>query len=220
MGDVALFIDRRDAGLQLGERLLDQGRRDLVVLGLPRGGLLVAEQVSAVLRAPLDVIVVRKLGVPYQPEVAVGAVAEGNLVVLDEATMRRAGVSESEMSLVRGHEDRELELRVALYRRGRTAIDLQSRAVVVVDDGIATGSTVRVACVAARSRGATHITVAVPVAPPEVVKQLDEADEIVCLFAPTGFRAVGLHYDVFAPTTDQEVLAALDRSDERQRTRE
>lgn len=212
---LAHFVDRRDAGLQLGERLLNQGRHDVVVLGLPRGGVIVAEQVAVVLGVRLDVIVVRKLGVPYQSEIAMGAVAEGNLAVLDDATLRRASVSAGDVKLVRDREEVELDIRIALYRRGRTRVDLHERSVVVVDDGVATGSTARVACVAARSLGATSIMVAVPVAPPGVFSLLDEADEVLSLITPTRFRAVSLYYDSFAPTTDQEVLAALDRADER-----
>ncbi|MEQ6901870.1 phosphoribosyltransferase family protein [Nocardioides sp. YIM 152588] len=208
----ARFADRTDAGRRLGLRLEHLRGEDVVVLGLPRGGVPVAFEVADELGAPLDVIVVRKLGLPFQPEVAMGAIGEGGYEVLDRALMARAGVSERELGRVEARERAELEARVRRLRRGREPLDLTGRVAVVVDDGIATGSTARVACEVARHLGARRVVLAVPVGPPEAARGVAGADEVVLLRTPTPFLAVGHHYRDFSPTSDEEVVALLARA--------
>lgn len=204
------FADRADAGRQLARRLEHLRGEDVVVLGLPRGGVPVAFEVASALDAPLDVIVVRKLGIPAQPEVAMGAIGEGGVSLHDAATIARAGVSDAEVVAIEARERAALDARVARLRRGRAPIDLAGRIAVVVDDGIATGSTAQVACVVARRLGAEQVVVAVPVAPTEHARSLPGADAVVCIAAPSPFRAVSSHYRDFTPTSDDEVAMLLD----------
>jgi putative phosphoribosyl transferase len=207
------FADRVDAGRRLARRLEALRGEDVVVLGLPRGGVPVAFEVAQALEAPLDVIVVRKLGVPFQPELAMGAVGEDGVEVLDRSIVDRAGVGDDE---VRAVEDREREVvqeRSRRLRRGRPRVDLRGRVAVVVDDGIATGATARAACEVARRHGAARVVLAVPVAPRDVAERPERvtgADEVLCVATPRPFLAVGHHYRDFAPTTDDEVVALLD----------
>lgn len=212
---MVVFEDRHDAGSQLVTKLDFLRGQDVVVLGLPRGGVPVAAVVARALDAPLDVIVVRKLGVPFQPELAMGAIGEGGVKVVDRHTVRRARVAEDELEAVERHERAVLDARVDRLRRGRPRVDLRGRVAVVVDDGIATGSTARVACLVARQLGAERVVLAVPVAPADTLTHLREADEVVCVSAPAHFRAVGAHYDDFSPTTDDEVVALLEQADRR-----
>ena len=207
---MSIFEDRVDAGRQLGRRLAELRGQDIVVLGLPRGGVPVAFEVAAALDAPLDVIVVRKLGLPYQPELAMGAIGEGGAKVLDEEVLAHARVSGEELQAVEERERGVLENRVVLFRKGRTRHDLTGRIAVIVDDGIATGSTARAACRVARKQGAARVILAVPVAPAETLADLTEPDEVVCLATPRQFTAVGYHYRDFSPTDDDEVLRLLD----------
>lgn len=207
---MSIFEDRVDAGRQLGRRLAELRGQDIVVLGLPRGGVPVAFEVAAALDAPLDVIVVRKLGLPYQPELAMGAIGEGGAKVLDEEVLAHARVSGEELQAVEERERGVLENRVVLFRKGRTRHDLTGRIAVIVDDGIATGSTARVACRVVRKQGAARVILAVPVAPAETLADLTEPDEVVCLATPRQFTAVGYHYRDFSPTDDDEVLRLLD----------
>ncbi len=180
------------------------------MLGLPRGGVPVAFAVAAALNAPLDVIVVRKLGVPFQPELAMGAIGEGGARVLDADVCRRARISEDAVRGVELREREELDARVARYRRGRRRVDLSGRVAVVVDDGIATGSTARVACGVARRLGAAGVLLAVPVAPTRTLRDFRAADGVVCVAPVKRFLAVGYHYLDFAPTTDEEVIVLVD----------
>lgn len=208
-----MFHDRADAGRRLAERLRPLRGRPVVVLALPRGGVPVAAEVAEVLGAPLDVIVVRKLGVPYEPELGMGAIGEDGVRVVDETTVRMAGVGEAQLAEVERRERAELDRRAGLFRSGRARVDLTGRTAVVVDDGIATGSTVRAACRVARSRGAARIVLAVPVAPAGWQAELgDTADEYVALTTPADLRAIGQFYADFTQTTDAEVLACLDRA--------
>ena len=207
---MSIFEDRVDAGRQLGRRLAELRGQDIVVLGLPRGGVPVAFEVAAALDAPLDVIVVRKLGLPYQPELAMGAIGEGGAKVLDEQVLAHSRVGGDELQAVEEHERAALENRLVLFRKGRTRPDLTGRIAVIVDDGIATGSTARVACRVARKQGAARVILAVPVAPAETLANLTEPDEVVCLATPRQFTAVGYHYRDFSPTDDDEVLRLLD----------
>ncbi len=204
------FLDRTDAGRRLGQRLAGLRGQDVVVLGLPRGGVPVAVEVAKALDAPLDVIVVRKLGVPFQPEVAMGAIGEGGARVLDARVLSLTHVTEEDLGTVERKERRLLERRLTRYRQGRNREDVHGRTVVVVDDGIATGSTARVACQVARQLGAARVILAVPVAPARTVASSTEADELVCLVSPQDFQAVGYYYHDFSPTEDDDVVRLLD----------
>lgn len=211
------FRDRADAGRRLGAALVRRGEggvgapgHGVVVLGLPRGGVPVAAEVARVLDAPLDVVVVRKLGVPWQPELAMGAIGEGGTRVLDDEIRRAADVGADDLAAVEAAERAQLDQRVERLRGVRPRIDLAGRVVVVVDDGIATGATARVACGSARARGARRVVLAVPVAPPSAVSQLaPAADEVLCLATPRDFVAVGRHYLDFSATSDDEVIELL-----------
>lgn len=206
-----VFRDREDAGHQLATRLAGLAGSHPVVLGLPRGGVPVAAQVALALRAPLDVILVRKLGVPYQPELAVGAIGEGGVRVVNEEVRRAAQVGEHELAVVEARERDALVHMARVFRRGRPAIPLRGRTVVVVDDGIATGSTARAACQVARVHGAWRVVLAAPVIPlPTHASLRDVADEIVCVESPEPFFAIGQWYDDFTQTTDDEVVNLLD----------
>ena len=204
-----VFHDRAEAGRLLGRRLKHLRGEDLVVLGLPRGGVPVAFEVARELGAPLDVIVVRKLGVPWHPELAMGAVGEGGALVLNRSLVERLGVSDREVLLAESRARAELEERVRRLRQGRDPLDLEGRTAVVVDDGIATGATAQVACEVARHLGARRVVMAAPVGPPDVLPEVGGADEVVLLETPEPFVAVGRHYRDFAPTTDEEVAALL-----------
>ncbi|OUM41282.1 phosphoribosyltransferase [Arthrobacter sedimenti] len=204
------FLDRTDAGRLLGQRLAGLRGQDVVVLGLPRGGVPVAFEVAKALHAPLDVIVVRKLGVPFQPELAMGAIGEGGARVLDAHILSLAQVTEEDLQTVERQERQLLEGRLTRYRQGRTRADLHGHTAVVVDDGIATGSTARAACQVARQLGAARVILAVPVAPARTVASFTDADEIVCLVSPRHFHAVGHYYHDFSTTEDDDVVRLLD----------
>ncbi|MEU1878675.1 phosphoribosyltransferase [Streptosporangium sp. NPDC020072] len=206
-----VFEDRRDAGRVLA-RLLEnyRGRPDVVVLGLPRGGVPVAYEIAVALGAPLDVFVVRKLGLPGHEELAMGAIAGGGVVVLNEDVVRRAGVSPETLREVAAGERRELVRRERAYREGGAPLDLMGRTVVVVDDGLATGATMRAAVAALRRHEPAGIVVAVPTAPEPAVGELREsADQVVCASTPPLFSAVGFSYRDFEQTTDEEVRDLL-----------
>ncbi|WP_182907266.1 MULTISPECIES: phosphoribosyltransferase [unclassified Microbispora] len=206
-----MFVDRRDAGLRLGERLRGlPGAEDAVVVGLPRGGVPVAFEVARALGAPLDVIVVRKLGVPYQPELGFGAIGEGGVRVLNPDVLRLANITRDEIAGVERRERAELERRARRFRGDRTPVDLAGRTVIVVDDGIATGGTARAACQVARAHGASRVVLAVPVGAPETIASLrGDADEVVCLDTPDHFYAIGAWYDDFTQTRDEDVIECL-----------
>ena len=211
------FQNRAEAGRLLAERLEHLRGQDVVVLGLPRGGVPVAREVAEALDAPLDVIVVRKLGVPFQPELAMGAIGEGGFRVVDRSVVTHTRISPEEWRAVESREREELDRRIARFRRGRERLDLHGRVAVVVDDGIATGSTAQVACEIARHLGAARVVLAVPVAPIQRVGSLPGADEVVCLLTPEGFGAVGQYYLDFSETTDEEVIVLLDAAGHRVR---
>jgi len=204
------FSDRHEAGRRLAERLLPLVDERPLVLGLPRGGVPVAAEVAERLDAPLDVLVVRKLGCPWQPELALGALAEGGTRLVDADLVRRTGVSEADLATVIQREQRELDQRLQRYRSGRPPRSVEGRTVVVVDDGLATGSTARAALQTLRHRGAGRLVLAVPVAPRDTLAAMRGlVDEVVCLHAPEDFRAVGAHYEDFSPTSESEVTSLL-----------
>ena len=205
------FADRHDAGRRLAERLRALATDEPVVLGLPRGGVPVAVEVARALAAPLDVILVRKLGVPSRPELAMGAIGEDGVRVVDATLVERLGISERALARVEARERTELERRARRYRGERTPIPITGRDVVIVDDGLATGATARAAILVARARAARRVVVAVPVAPPETVVALgDQADEVISLETPSTMVAVGAAYVDFSPTSDEEVVALLE----------
>jgi putative phosphoribosyl transferase len=209
---VMLFKDRLDAGRCLAERLrgLPLKSEDLVVLGLPRGGVPLAFEAARALGAPLDVIVVRKVGVPFQPELAMGAIGEGGVRIVNEEVVRMIGVSAAEFDAAEAREREELDRRAARFRGARERVLLTGRTALIVDDGIATGSTVRAACKVARAQGAARIVVATPVAAPHTVADLsDDADEVIALYTPEQFFAIGQFYEDFAQTSDDEVVRLL-----------
>ena len=203
------FRDRREAGRMLAARLRETPPPNAVVLGLPRGGVPVAAEVARALDAPLDVLVVRKLGVPWHPEVAMGAVGEGGATVLNTEVTAAARVGIGDLEKVEARERREVEMRVQRFRPGHGPVSLRGRTAVIVDDGIATGATARAACAIARARGAASVVVAVPVAAPDALRALTEADRLVCLSAPEDFMAVGMHYVDFRQVEDGEVVDLL-----------
>lgn len=208
-----LFSDRADAGRQLAARLAHLQLNAPVVLGLPRGGVPVAFEVARRLHAPLDVVVVRKLGTPYQRELAMGALGEGGVVVVNDGVVRRAGVSDAQFAAVKDEEQAELDRRVHRLRGGRARLPLAGRTAILVDDGIATGATARAACQAVRAAGAARVILAVPVGAADTMAALRTvADEIVCLQMPRDFFAVGQWYADFTPVGDDDVVQVLARA--------
>ncbi len=210
------FKDRREAGLALANRIELRGLDNPVVLALPRGGLPVGAEVARALGAPLDVLVVRKLGFPVQPELAMGAVASGGILVMNPEVMESAGLSEEAIRPVLEEEPRELARRERVYRGSRAPVDVGGRIAIVVDDGVATGSSMLAAIRSLRPRGAARIIAAVPVAPAETIERLEaEADAVVCLAAPEPFYAISVWYESFPQLTDDEVRTILDAEDTR-----
>ncbi len=211
-----VFADRRHAGRELAAALGSRpgfNRRDAVVLALPRGGVPVAFEVAMALDATLAVFVVRKLGVPGHRELAMGAIASGGVRTLNHELIRQLGIPESDITQIVGEETHELQRRERLYNGAHPLPPLAGQSVVLVDDGLATGATMRAAVQAVRQQRPARVTVAVPVAAPDACLQLqDEADDVVCLSTPEPFRAVGLWYRVFDQTTDAEVQLLLDEA--------
>ncbi|MFF3325966.1 phosphoribosyltransferase family protein [Streptomyces sp. NPDC002889] len=205
-----LFVDRAAAGDRLADEVRRLELRDPVVLGLPRGGVPVAARVARALGAPLDVIVVRKLGVPVHPELGFGAIGEGGVRILNDGVVRMARLGRAQQASVEEAERSVLERRLRQYRGHRERVPVEGRTVVVVDDGVATGSTAAAACRVARAQGAARVVLAVPLAPAETLAWLrQEADEVVCLSCPDDFGAVGRWYQDFSQTSDEEVGALL-----------
>lgn len=205
-----IFSDRVEAGRELAARLNYLHGQDIVVLGLPRGGVPVAFEVAKKLNAPLDVIVVRKLGVPFQPELAMGAVGEDGVLVTNDEVVRMANISHDEFALVEARERVEVERRAKRFRGDQPALSLSGRIAILVDDGIATGSTAQAACKVARAHGAMKVLLAVPVGPADTIELLKkDADEVICLQIPQTFFAVGEWYQNFSATSDEEVIDIL-----------
>lgn len=200
----------------LARSLLGLGLHRPIVVALPRGGVPVAFEVAESLKAPLDVLLVRKLGVPSQPEFAFGAIGEDGVRKVNADVVRRLGLSPAQVEAVESKENLELSRRARLYRGDRRSIEMKDRDVVIVDDGVATGSTMHVAIEVARRSGAHRVVVAVPVAPDDVVDALARlADQVVCVLAPQRFQAVGEWYDDFDQTSDEEVASLLERASSR-----
>jgi putative phosphoribosyl transferase len=207
------FKDRSDAGKQLASRMNFLRGQGVVVLGLPRGGVPVAFEVAKALGAPLDVLLVRKLGVPFQPELAFGAIGDRGVRVISDAVVREARLTDKEMAAVESKERAELQRRSERFRGDHQPISLKGRIAVIVDDGIATGATARAACQVARSEGASRVVLAVPIGAGDTAEEFaDYADEVVCLETPVPYFAVGQGYHNFAQTSDDEVIVLLNRA--------
>lgn len=208
---MALYRDRAHAGRVTASKLVRYaGKDDVVVLALPRGGVPVAYEIARALKAPLDVYVIRKLGVPGHEELAMGAIATGGVRIINDALVRRVGLDAERLAEVEAHERLELARREALYRRGRPPLDVQGRTAILVDDGLATGATMIAAIAALRSAGPREIVVAVPVGSRDTCERIAPlVDDIVCAAMPEPFVAVGPWYEDFSQTEDAEVLALL-----------
>lgn len=206
-----IFADRTEAGRRLAWKLAAYANRDdVIVLGIPRGGVAVAFEVAARLHAPLDIFLLRKLGVPSQEELAFGAIASGGVRVLDRDIIEALGVSEKEIEQVTSKERKELRRREQVYRGDRSALDVRGKTVIVVDDGVATGSSMFAGIEALRQLQPSRIVVAVPVAPSRTCLRLaGEVDEVVCLQTPLSFHAIGQFYEDFSQVEDGEVIALL-----------
>lgn len=206
-----MFLDRRDAGVQLAERVagLDLDP-PVVVVGLPRGGVPVADEVARRLDAPLDVVLVRKIGVPSRPELAMGAIGEGGVIVRSEDVIAAAAITPEQFASVEQRARRELDSHALRFRGHASPIDVRDSTVVVVDDGVATGATARAACEILAARGARRVVLATPVAPPDWTNRLaDVADDFVAVSTPGSFESVGSAYRDFAATSDSEVTRCL-----------
>ena len=211
LGETVAFTNRATAGRALAERLGKyQGRTYVIVLGIPRGGVPVAFEVAAALHAPLDVFVVRKLGVPWQKELAFGAIASGGVRILDAEVVEGLGISERDIEVVSGEEKKELERRENTYRGTKPHLNVAGMTVIVVDDGIATGSSMRAAVAALRQLKPAQLVIAVPVAPASTCHRLRaEVDELVCVHMPESFLAIGQFYDDFSQVSDETVADLL-----------
>lgn len=208
------FNDRADAGRQLAAVLAEYKDQQPVILALPRGGVPVAAEVATALNAPLDFILVRKIGVPFQPELAMGAVVDGDapLIVRNESVIRLAGIDESEFKVICDHELAEIERRRQRYLGSRERADITGRTAIVIDDGIATGATTRAALRATRMRDPKKLVLAVPVAPTDSLALMrEEADNVICLEDHSAFGAIGYYYSDFTQVSDEEVIAILRR---------
>ncbi|MCR9138279.1 MAG: phosphoribosyltransferase family protein [Alphaproteobacteria bacterium] len=207
-----VFADRTEAGRLLARLIAERHFKDPVVLALPRGGVPIAAEVARVINAPMDLILVRKIGTPGQPELALGAVVDGETphCVVNESVKEQAGVSDVELERAKQAQFAEIDRRRALYLRGRERVHIVGKTAIVVDDGVATGATARVALQALRSLRPAKLVLAVPVAPAETLKSLgDEVDELLCLQTPEPFYAVGTFYRDFDPVSDQDVASMV-----------
>lgn len=215
LDEPVMFHDRADAGRRLAQRLLGYRGKHPVVLALPRGGVPVAFEVAQALDAPLDLILVRKIGTPWQPELAVGAVADGDkpCVAVNQPILSELDISEDFVRKEARRQLAEIERRRKLYLAGRAPLPLAGKTAIVVDDGIATGATVEAALASVKHRGARHVVLAVPVAPPDTLSRLEkQVDEIVCLSAPSFFGAISVFYERFPQLEDREVVDLLRRA--------
>lgn len=211
-----IFKDRQQAGHELAKQLLHLKEHNLVVLAIPRGGVVVGYEIARTLGAGLDILVPRKIGAPYEPELAVGAVTEDGSLVLDNELLQSLGVREDYVEDEKKRQIAEIERRNRLYRSGRQPIDLTGKAVVIVDDGLATGATMRAAIKFLKKKRPKRIVVAVPVAPPETIQRLKEdVAEVICLSTPEPFYAIGQFYQHFDQVEDEEVITLLAKATQR-----
>jgi predicted phosphoribosyltransferase len=205
-----IFANRQKAGNELGQALQKYKNEDLVVIGIPRGGVVVAARVAKILRTSLDVIIPRKIGAPHNPEVAIGAVTQDGTLIKDEALIKLLGITDTEIFDLAGQVEHEISRRVKIYRGGRSGVVMRNKTVIIVDDGIATGFTIKAALQSVRKSEANRLVLAVPVAPSETIAELNKlVDDLVCLDAPEVFYAVGQFYSDFDQTTDEEVIELL-----------
>ena len=207
-----MFRDRSDAGVQLAERLKDyKDREDVIVLALPRGGVVTGHEIARYLNAPLDIIIVRKIGFPGQPEFGIGAVSETETVFLNQRIVSTYGVTKQYIEEEINRQKEEISRRVKLYRKGGSIRKLDGKVIILVDDGVATGATMKAAIVALRKEKINKVVVAIPVAPPETADEIKKmADEFICIETPPDFMAVGSHYRDFTQITDEEVVRLLE----------
>ncbi len=208
-----LFEDRREAGKALARELAAfRGQENALVLGIPRGGVVVAREVAEALDVPLDVYITRKIGAPYNPELAVGAVASDGTLILDHQLAKRLGVSQDYIDAESERQEREIKRRMSEYRGDRPGLELKGKVVILVDDGVATGATTLATIEAIRTQKPSKLVLAVPVGPRDTIQRLKQkVDELYCLHAPEVFWAVGAFYNVFDQTSDDEVKALLER---------
>ena len=211
---MALFRDRRDAGRKLAQKLTAYaGRTDIIVLALPRGGVPVAYEVALALHAPMDIFIVRKLGLPGHEELAVGAIASGSARVLNEEIIRYLNISEAVIDAIAQRELQELERRERAYRGDRPPLHVEGRTIILIDDGLATGASMRAAIAGLRAQNPAHIVVAVPTAAPETCEALEpEVDQMICATTPEPFYGVSRWYEDFSQTTDEEVKMLLEEA--------
>lgn len=210
---MAFFVDRIDAGNRLASVLKDFSGKKGIVLAIPRGGVVVGSVIAKSLNLPLDVIIPRKIGAPYNPELAIGAVAEDGTAILDNHLIKYLGVDLEYVKEETEGQKKEIERRLKLYRQDISYPILKGLDVIVVDDGIATGSTMKAALASVKNRGAASITVAVPIGPTSTIEELNKiADRVVCLYTPEYFQAIGQFYKDFSQTTDEEVIKLLSES--------
>lgn len=209
-----MFIDRRDAGIQLAQRLKKyRGQKGVLVLALPRGGVVTGFEIARSLGAPLDVLIVRKIGFPGQPELAIGAVSETGAVVLNESIISSYGVSDDYVKKEISRQKEEISRRVKLYRKGESISELEGRTIILVDDGVATGATVKAAIATLKKEKITRLMLALPVGPPDAAAELKEmVDDFICLEVPEYFGAVGAFYEDFTQVSDDEVVEMLERA--------
>jgi putative phosphoribosyl transferase len=204
------FSDRKDAGKQLASALTDFSFKEGMVLAIPRGGVVVGYEIASALNFKLDVIVPRKIGTPDNPELAIGAVTEDGTMILDDSLIMYLGVSNDYIYQESERQKQEIRRRQKFYRQGVSEPEIKDKNVIVVDDGIATGYTMKAALASVRNRGAATLTVAIPVGPPSTIKELEgQADNIVCLYTPEYFQAIGQFYSDFSQTANEEVIELL-----------
>ncbi len=213
---MTFFTDRVDAGKRLASALKDFSGKNGIVLAIPRGGVVVGFEIARALNLPLDVIIPRKIGAPENPELAIGAVAEDGTAILDNQLIKYLGVSKEYVEIETKRQKHEIGRRLKLYRHDSSYPNLKGLDVIVVDDGIATGSTMKAALASVKNRGAASVTVAVPVGPPSTIEELEKtADRVVCLYTPEYFQAIGEFYSDFSQTPDEEVIMLLKENKEK-----
>ena len=215
---MAYFADRLDAGKRLASALENFAGENAIVLAIPRGGVIVGYEIAKALNLPLDVIIPRKIGAPDNPELAIGAMTEDGTIILDGNLIAFMGVPEDYIKEESERQKREIERRLKFYRQNEPYPNLRDHDIIIVDDGIATGSTMKAALASVKNRGAKTVTVAVPVGPPSTIKELKkQADRVVCLYTPEYFQAIGQFYRDFSQTTDEEVIQLLKRNKQKSR---